>query len=238
MTKSKETKNTNNSPSFKDKIKNFSLKKQSFPKPFIAASFLLFGIGGTLLTQSLANDSKPSANQQIEMLTQWQKEVNQWMKDFHKSQIDMSDRFFDDFYSADPFAEIDQVHKRMRERFANFDKYFSDNFSDLKSRSATNRTQISQREGDKFLYYQLNFKGFDKDDVVTEIKDNILTFSAKKSDKKALEEKGVNSQFRSNSNFLYSFSLPKYVDTKNPEFIREDSKIVVKLRKNNYKSNF
>lgn len=213
------------------KVEKLSLKKCSFSKPFIAASFLLFGIGGTLLTQTLVNNSKPSASQQIEMLTQWQKEVNQWMRDFHKSQIDRSDRFFEDFYS-EPFIQIDQVHQRMRERFEDFDKYFNSHFNEIRPISLSSRTQISQKEDDDFLYYQLNFKGFDKEDVITNIKDNILTFSAKKSDQEVSQDNGVNSQLKSNSNFHYSFSLPMYIDVKNPDISRQDNNIVVKFKKN------
>jgi HSP20 family molecular chaperone IbpA len=253
MTKSKDSTNTQKETSVKtdkkknsllEKFKNCKSKGCSFSKPFIASIFLLAGIGGTLLTQSFAhkidNDSYKKGStqdQQIKMLQAWQKEVNEWMKNSHAKQMDKSDKFFDDFYSDsyDPFSDMNNIHKRMRERFSNFDKLFNNNFDDFTKpnySSSSSRTSISQKEDDEFVYYQLNFKGFDKDDISVKIEDKILSFAAKKLEDRTSEDKNSKSRSKMGSNFLYSFSVPKNVDLNNPEIVKENGKIVVKFKKN------
>ena len=252
MTKLKYSNNTQKEISVKtdkkkslllEKFKNCKLKSCSFSKPFIASIFLLAGIGGTLLTQSFAHNIDDNSykkgsvqDQQIKMLQAWQKEVNEWMKNSHTKQMDSSDKFFDDFYSNsfDPFSDMNNIHKRMRERFSNFDKLFNNNFDGFKRpnySSSSSRTSISQKEDDKFVYYQLNSKGFDKDDISIKIKDKILSFAAKKLENRTTEDKCSKSISKMGSNFLYSFSVPRNVDLDNPEITKENGKMIVKFKK-------
>lgn len=229
----------------KKKIDFDKLKNISFSKPFIASIFLLAGIGGTLLTQSFAHKIDGDSNhfsrkesrqdRQIEMFEAWQKEVNQWMRNFHDRQSNKSDKFFDDFYSDsfDPFSDMEDIHKRMRERFSNFDRYFDNHFKGFKKPdySKSSRTSVSQKEDKDYIYYHLNFKGFDKDDISVKIDGRILSFAAKKMEDHRVEDKKSRSRSKMGSNFLYSFSIPENVDLDNPEIVKGESKITVKFKK-------
>lgn len=237
----KSVKNAEN----KKKINFDKLKDISFSKPFIASIFLLAGIGGTLLTQSFAHkidgdfdhfsNKELRQDRQIEMLEAWQKEVNGWMKNFHDRERDRSDRFFDDFYSDsfDPFSDMENIHKRMRERFSNFDRYFDNHFKGFKKPdySKSSRTSVSQKEDKNYIYYHLNFKGFDKDDISVKIDDKILSFAAKKMQDHRVEDEKLKSRSKVGSNFLYSFSIPDNVDLDNPEIVKGKNKITVKFKK-------
>ena len=91
-----------------------------------------------------------------------------------------------------------------------------------KSDSNGNKTSILSHQDNKNYIYELNFSGFKKEEIIVEIKDKNLVFSAKK------EKKDNNSQ--NLSSFYYSFSLPKDAAAV-PEIVKEDNKIIVKFSK-------
>ena len=205
------------------------LQNHSFSKPFIAAIFLLFGISGTLLAQTFAGQSQNNQfstfqerqAQQIRMLQDWQRDVNAWINNFHRPHQNFINphRFFEDF---DPFFDMRQIHHEMRQRLYNWPK------SKILNSSTTS---ISNHEDEKFVYYQLNLDGFDKEDVTVKIADNYLSFLANKSQNKESEDENSQLIAKSKSNFLYSFALPQNIDVKNPDIEKVDGKIIVRFRK-------
>ena len=242
---SESKKGTNKKCSFLNNLKA-ECKTINCSKIFIATLFLLIGIIGTILAQNLINQTSGQSkkervqNQQIKILQAWSQEVSKWMNDFHRKEMERSSRFFEDFYSnpfrqpSDPFVEMEKIHQKMRKNFANYDKLFGDNFYIGKPDNYNplfNQTSVSQREDEDFLYYQLNFSGFNKDEIITTVKDNHLSFSGKKEQKEQEDKNSAKSESNLTSNFYYSFFVPKYVDTENPEIKKEEEKIIVKFPK-------
>ncbi len=84
-------------------------------------------------------------------------------------------------------------------------------------------TEVIVDKKDKFYKYELTFSGYQKEDIVVEIKNNILAFYGKKSDKKENQKE----QSYINKSFGYSFYVPSPYNNQNPKILREDQKITV-----------
>lgn len=181
-------------------------------KASIAAICFLAGVGITLLIQNYS--AKPN-------------EV------VYSNNNDMEELLLDPFNSI-PLAELNILNRRMEERLNYLDSYF-DNFIKIEPSRYSKKAYTAYNEDDDFIYYQINFDGYDKEDISIKTENNQLIFSANISQNNEDEEKSSR-QFMS-SNFLYSFALPKNIDLENPEISNEDDKITVKFKKknNNYK---
>lgn len=177
-------------------------KKVISSKIFIAITFTLLGICGTVLAKGKDNQ------QMVESFPTWP---------------DSYDKKFGTIFNDDIFVEMQEMQKRMDKVFSDHQEYMAKAFAESKKSNAT-KTSIAQKEDDDNYYYELNFAGFKKDDVVVSLKDDILTFSAaKKSDEKAKEQYA--------SNFYYSFSVPQRNEKIEPQITKEDNKVIVKLAK-------
>ncbi|MCT4635414.1 MAG: Hsp20/alpha crystallin family protein [Rickettsiales bacterium] len=191
------------------KKKNSSLSKlPAFlnSKASIGVICLLMGVGLTLLIQNYSNKNAKEAiygNNKIEELL-----LNP--------------------FNFVPLQELDALNRRMEERFDYLDSYF-DNFIKIEPTSYTRQASSSQNEDDDFIYYQINFDGYDKEDISIKIENSQLMFSAKTS--QSNEDKENSSKQFMSSNFLYSFRLPSNIYMENPEIIKEDNKIIVKFKK-------
>ncbi|MBU6339500.1 MAG: Hsp20/alpha crystallin family protein [Rickettsiales bacterium] len=190
------------------KIRNFldkakpNCKKIVSSKIFIAIVFTLLGVCGTVLAKSKDNQ------EMVESFPTWP---------------DSYDKEFGAIFNDNIFSEMHQMQRRMDKIFSDHQEYMAKTFAESKKNNAT-RTSVAQKEDDDNYYYELNFAGFKKDDVVVSLKDDILTFSAaKKSDEKAKEQYA--------SNFYYSFSVPQRNEKTEPQIIKEDNKVIVKLAK-------
>lgn len=253
MTELKNFKNTKNKSSAKiykkkgllvKKFKNYKAKNCSFSRSSIVLIFLLVGIGGTLLIHSFAHKIDDNSHkkilvhdQQIKMLQAWQNDVNEWIKKSRTKKMYRSDKFLDDFYldSFVPFSNMGDVNKRIREKFSNFDQLFNNHFDGYRVSNhspLSSRAYISQKEDDEFIYYQLNFRGFSKDGISVKIEDGLITFFSKRIEDSTSEDNNFKSRSKIESNFFYSFLVPKNIDLYNPEIIRERGKIIVKFKKN------
>ncbi len=231
MTKSQTNSQEN---TFKSKARELleKLKSYSPSKPFIATIFLCFGILITLITQSFASKTNEKTlareaeqDHQIKMLYHWQNEMDEWIKNnnqFHREQLSHH-------YIPDPFTEVERTHQRIRERIANFEKYFYE--LNKAENKASQKSYLSQREDDNSVYYQLNFSGFDKEEISVKIENNILNLSAKKSGNDRNKDKKSDAKLIQNSNFFYSFSLPKNIDVNNPQITKKDGEIIVRFSK-------
>lgn len=176
-------------------------------KPFIATSCILLGIAATLITQNIF---KPSYNHHHQMVRNF----------FPYPSFAFAD---DDF-----FADIREMEAAIHQDFLNHQKRMREIFADVERHSGNNNVaRVSSSEDADNYYYQIDFSGFTKEEIVVGVKDNILSFAAE--NKKSGNDK--NAEINSSSNFHYSFSIPQYNHKKEPEIIRKDNQIIVKLAK-------
>lgn len=109
------------------------------------------------------------------------------------------------------------LEKEAREKLLNF----RENVKDSLGENSAN-AQVSYHEDDKNYFYELNFSGFNKDEIAVKV-DKMINFSAK--------TKSEDKKSSSTSSFDYSFSIPDYDKKVKPEIIKEDKKVIVKLAK-------
>jgi len=204
---------------FKKFVNKFS-KKSFFPKTLSALFFLIVGIVGTNIFQTLKHNYEASIIK---------KHFNNFYHDFDNDYVGLDDE--DD----DLQKELFRMQKRMDRTLNHHRQFFnSNNFPPLDIKTS-NSSNVKLHEDDKNFYYELVFFGFSKDEINVEIKDNILTFQAAKkaieptnpsNEKKAEEIKQQNT-----SGFSYSFLLNNYSNEKPVDITKLDDKIIVKIAK-------
>ncbi len=198
------------------KINLKNMKKIFGSKIFIAVIFTLVGVSGTVLAKT--KDQKSS--------TELADAEFDWNIVQQHHQIFENDPFFQ---ANGIFAEMAEMEKQMNKMFVNHQKNMQKLFHEAKDSGKINsQSSVIKNEDEKTHYYELNFSGFKKEDIAIKIENNSLTFSAKKEGEKTNKDYEKKAQ----SSFYYSFSLPKYDNKKEPEIVREDNKIIVKLQKN------
>jgi len=152
-----------------------------------------------------------------------------------KEKVDQIDD--DPFFSgSDMIAEMDQMQKRMDKMFDDNRKYLNQVLAETKkqnkelaksgkNKSGQNWSKVTMKQDDTSSIYELSFSGFNKNNIEVSVKNNILTFTAKQ------EEKDKNKKQESyfDNSFYYSFAIPDFQG--NPEIVREDGKVTVKLAK-------
>lgn len=190
-------------------IRNF-FKSCFVSRTFIVLVSILIGSGATLLAQNIASSKASDSDNRF----------------LQSNKSEFNQNLFPDHSAI--FAEMEAMEKRMNEVFKANHEYMKAAF-DKASKNNTNINQatISSKQDDNFYYYELNFSGFNKQDIMVGVKDNILTFSAQNK-KESVDKK---QEISASSNFHYSFMVPEYDQKKEPEIIREDNKIIVKLNK-------
>lgn len=197
-----------NLETLKKQIKNFKPSKT-----FIAISSALLGIGGTVLAQNIAKkDEDPK---------------KYYLTSPKQDRIYHPPRHFEgDFFGHSLFQEIREMQREMDESFARhqarMNRIFQETSQNLEIKNS-NSARINQKETDDQYFYELEFNGYKKEDIEISIKDKTLSISAKK------EENNKNSQ--NQSNFYYSFYLPKYDQKTEPKITRSDNKITIILKK-------
>jgi HSP20 family molecular chaperone IbpA len=109
-------------------------------------------------------------------------------------------------------------------------------FAQAQKNGELNQTSVSSREDENFYYYELNFSGFNKEEISVKIENNSLTFAAQNKKEISQVKKEDKNHKDSSSSFYYSFSLTQFDNKKEPKIIRQDNKIIVKLSKKILKS--
>jgi HSP20 family molecular chaperone IbpA len=188
-------------PCYFKKIKSF-YRNFSPSKLFIATTFILIGIAATLITQ---NFFKSRQNYFV-------------IRNHFPFEPDIA--FADDNF----FNEIEAMQKEIEKTFADHRKRAKEIFD---SNNVTNKSKVSSTEDDKNYFYQLDFSGFKKEDVVVSVNNNSVSFSAE--NKKFKSNKTQEQQAQ--GSFYYSFLVPQYDEKKEPEIIRKDNQVIVKLTK-------
>jgi len=171
-------------------------------KPFIATAFILIGIAATLITQ---NFFKSRQNYFL-------------IRNHFPFGPDIG--FVDD----NLFNQIEAMQKEMEKTFADHRKRVKEIFD---SSNVANKSKVSSTEDEKNYFYQLEFFGFKKEDIVVNVNNNSVNFSAE--NKKFKSDKNQDQQAQ--ASFYYSFLVPQYDDKKEPEIIRKDNQVTVKLAK-------
>ncbi len=203
------------------KIKN-CCKNFSPSKGFIATISVLLGISATILAQNIAKNRKDNLLQQ-RLERKWQGFYT--ILDFDHQKFDDA-LFFDE---TNFFKEMQLAQKSINEVFENHRKKINQAFKESESKANKNSsaTSVLKREDNQNYYYELSFTGFNKEDILVTIKSGFLTFSAKNEK----ENKSKDQKSYAAAKFNYSFSLPEYDEKKEPEILRQEDKIVVKLAK-------
>jgi HSP20 family molecular chaperone IbpA len=132
--------------------------------------------------------------------------------------------YYPDFYDRNFSEEMRLMEKRIDNILKNHNQYVMTSLStNHTNNDRASKSEVAAKQDDNYYYYELNFSGFKQEDVRVDVKDNILTFKA--------ENKKDSGNDYFSSNFYYSFSVPEYDVSKEPEIIRDDSKITVKFNK-------
>jgi len=145
------------------------------------------------------------------------------------------DPLFDQFYndsffskSFDPFDNMRQMRERMEKQFeipkegsGIFDSWFKKRFG------GGNAEEISKREDDDFVYYDVKVDGLDQEKVNVSVTNGLLSISGK-IEKKA---QSGNSENILESSFQRSIPLPSNVDSEKVQMEQGKDKVTVKFPK-------
>lgn len=152
-------------------------------------------------------------------------------------QSQMNNLLSQDFFSKDdPFAEMKQLRDQFQSRIDlssdknkqsknPFDSWFSEKFG------GGSINDISQREDDHYIYYDINIGDVKSTSVKTKIQNGFLTVSGVQEKKNNLDDKGnqVESYFK--TEFSRTIPLPKNLDYKKMEMTSEKNMIELKFPK-------
>lgn len=137
--------------------------------------------------------------------------------DAFSAHSDNFESFFDEFSKIE--EEFDKFLATQRNLFR---KIASRHNSNLKINPG-GKSEITKIDNDNSVTYQLNFDGFNQNEIDIEIQKNKLTIKADKKDKK--------DNSYSSSSFLYSFYIDEKFDHKKPEIVRNKNNITIKFNK-------
>ena len=199
--------------------------KTIYSNAIIAISFLFLGVFGTLTFQSIKHHYEVSIIK---------KHLGNFYHDFDNDYVGLTDD------NQDIQREINQIQKITNQALLQHRQFFDQNnlrqnFTAIESKN-NNSSNVKLHEDDKFLYYELVFNGFSKDEITAEIKDNILTFQAIKksgeaniSDNNSKKNQEVVQQ--NTASFSYSFLLSNFNDSVAADITKLDDKVIVKIAK-------
>jgi HSP20 family protein len=182
----------------------------------------------TIITTNKVDDSLSRSD--------FQNFINRY-KNIQKKRGKLFDDFFnDDFFNnqMNPFEEMERMRKEMQEHFKDFDNSFPQEFNNWFTDrfGGGNTTDIEVREDDKFVYYEIEVDGFNKEGLKIDIENNTVTLSGEiEVVNETTREDGGISRSKSLSKFHRSFPAPKGVDTYKAKIEIKDKKVVIKFPK-------
>ncbi len=135
------------------------------------------------------------------------------------------------FYGPNVFEEMLMAEKRINDILRSHNQYMMNVSNKIQKDQKISKSEVISKQDNENYCYELSFSGFKKEDVNVGIKDNILTFRAENNH----ENSGKNQKSYSSLNFYYSFLVPDYDHSAEPEIIRNDDKITVKFKKKSEK---
>jgi HSP20 family molecular chaperone IbpA len=160
--------------------------------------------------------------------------------DIFKEQEDIRhqfDNFFnDDFFNQnDPFGEMKRMRTEMEKHMQSlgdnsgknnpFDFWFSDKFG------GGTVNDISKREDDDFVYYDIKVDDLNSTSINTKIENGYVTITGTLEKKKGSTEENGTAQSTFKSSFSRTFPLPENVDQDKMQMIPETNKVILKFPK-------
>ena len=141
------------------------------------------------------------------------------------------DQFYnDDFFekSNDPFKEMRNMRERMLKQFGNsneesglFDSWYKKKFG------GGNAGEVTKREDDKFVYYEISAKGINQDKLSVKVENGQIDISGTIENKTHDE----NQESHFSSSFHRSFPAPANVDSAKVQMEQEKDKLMIKFPK-------
>lgn len=180
-------------------------------KPVIAIFFFIIGVAIT----SAYWKQKPFRNMHTEA---------QFGPSFNSSFFD--GLFNDDFFgkSKNPFAEMQRMQRQMLKEF-NEPDVFQNSFNNWYKNKfgGGNIYELTQREDENFIYYEIQLEGLHPQKVDVDVKDGqvFISGSAEATTKDSLVE----------STFQRSFPVPPNVDANKLTMEQQESKMIIKFPK-------
>lgn len=137
----------------------------------------------------------------------------------HKYHFLCEDVFADDFLNNDAFfSRHKQSQQTIEDILVDHQKTMGEAFK--KQDKTSDQSKVTTKEDADFYYFELSFFGLKKEEIIVIVKDTVVNFSANKKTADGAE-----------SSFNYSFYVPQYDPKQDPEIIRNDNSISLKLRK-------
>jgi HSP20 family molecular chaperone IbpA len=128
------------------------------------------------------------------------------------------------------FKEMEEIQKKMKIIFDNHQKQLQILQKELdKTSNKATKSKIAFSEVDDGYIYELTFSGFQKEEVVINVENNNLLIFANNQKNVGLE---LENKKETVNSFYYSFSLPDFDRNKQPEIMKLENKIIIKLIKN------
>ena len=128
------------------------------------------------------------------------------------------------------FKEMEEMQKKMKIIFDNHQKQLQTLQKEFdKTGNKPSKSKINFSEVDDGYIYELTFSGFQKEEVVINVENNNLLIFANNQKNVGLE---LENKKETVNSFYYSFSLPDFDRNKQPEIMKLENKIIIKLIKN------
>jgi len=143
--------------------------------------------------------------------------------------------FDDDFFDRnDPFEEMRRIREEMNKRMEEFGTQNStnpfDSWFSLKFGGGTIH-DISKREDDDFVYYDIKVDDLNSASVSTKIENGYIAITGSVEKRHGNDDEDSHSAEVYKSTFNRTFPLPDYVDQNKMEMLPEGNKITLKFPK-------
>ncbi len=215
-------------------------------KIFLIVIFFIAGIAVTLAVQKASLNI--SASRQVENTGKdfkgpYFSQFDDLMKKF--SNPDQTGHFFDNYFNDDffnrfndPFQKMDQFRKKMSEHFKEMKKsFYHDSFDNKFKRWFKNRfgggsaSDITTREDDRFVYYELNTGKFSPQNLKIDIKDNRVKITGQTTRTKENKENSDKSFSQYYSSFYRVLPVPGGTKADEAKVDMKNHKIIIKFPK-------
>lgn len=140
---------------------------------------------------------------------------------------------FEDFFSNDPFTEMEEMRKQMMKGFMDQNNSIFDSFGSSfgNFQGVQQDVQVETKEDDKFLVYEVSGEGLDTKSINIDVVDGMVTLSGRIDKSSTTDKDGSSSSYTMSSRFQRSFSVPSEVDSENVEMEHANGKILIKFPK-------